>query len=162
MPNRQSDPLQQFALVDELLTRWLRERRALLASYTGIVVTLDGKPLIGANIFFAPMQDEADIGRKSRARTSIAVALVAVGIGMGLGVPLGLAAAARKGSLLDELIGRGNDLVFAFPSLLLAILIISSLVISIPITSLPYSHSSSACKKHDLWVIILHTSRLKT
>ncbi|MEP1469547.1 MAG: Rsd/AlgQ family anti-sigma factor [Halieaceae bacterium] len=43
MPNRQPDPLQQFALVDELLTRWLRERRALLASYTGIVVTLDSQ-----------------------------------------------------------------------------------------------------------------------
>src|SRR6056297_4150638 len=57
------------------------------------------------------------------ARTSIAVALVAVGIGMGLGVPLGLAAAAQKGSLLDEIIGRGNDLVFAFPSLVIAILI---------------------------------------
>ena len=57
------------------------------------------------------------------ARTSIAVALVAVGIGMGLGVPLGLAAAARKGSWLDELIMRGNDLVFAFPSLVIAILI---------------------------------------
>jgi peptide/nickel transport system permease protein len=57
------------------------------------------------------------------ARTSIAVALVAVGIGMGLGVPLGLAAAARKDSLLDDLIMRGNDLVFAFPSLLIAILI---------------------------------------
>lgn len=57
------------------------------------------------------------------ARTSIAVALVAVGIGMGAGVPLGLAAAARKGSWLDELIMRGNDLVFAFPSLVIAILI---------------------------------------
>lgn len=57
------------------------------------------------------------------ARTSIAVALVAVGIGMGLGVPLGLAAAAKKGSLLDEVIMRGNDLVFAFPSLLIAIMI---------------------------------------
>lgn len=57
------------------------------------------------------------------ARTSIAVALVAVGIGMGLGVPLGLWAAARKGSLIDELIMRGNDLVFAFPSLLIAIII---------------------------------------
>ena len=57
------------------------------------------------------------------ARTSIAVALVAVGIGMGLGVPLGLAAAARRDSLLDDLIMRGNDLVFAFPSLLIAILI---------------------------------------
>jgi peptide/nickel transport system permease protein len=57
------------------------------------------------------------------ARTSIAVALVAVGIGMALGVPLGLWAAARRGSLLDEVIMRGNDLIFAFPSLVIAILI---------------------------------------
>ena len=57
------------------------------------------------------------------ARTSIAVAWVAVVIGMGLGVPLGLAAAARRGSLADEVIMRGNDLVFAFPSLLIAIMI---------------------------------------
>ncbi|WP_372885995.1 ABC transporter permease [Shimia sp.] len=57
------------------------------------------------------------------ARTSIAVAVVAVGIGMGLGVPLGLTAAARPGSFLDELIMRGNDLVFAFPALLIAIMI---------------------------------------
>ncbi len=57
------------------------------------------------------------------ARTSIAGALVAVGIGMGLGVPLGRAAAARRGSWLDEVISRGNDLIFAFPSLLIAIMI---------------------------------------
>ena len=57
------------------------------------------------------------------ARTSIAVALVAVGIGMGLGVPLGLTAAAHRGGWLDEIIMRGNDLVFAFPSLIIAILI---------------------------------------
>jgi peptide/nickel transport system permease protein len=57
------------------------------------------------------------------ARTSIAVAVVAVGIGIILGVPLGLAAAARKDSLLDEIIMRTNDLVFAFPALLIAIMI---------------------------------------
>ncbi len=57
------------------------------------------------------------------ARTSIAVALVAVGIGMGLGVPLGLLAAARRGGWIDEVVMRGNDLVFAFPSLVIAILI---------------------------------------
>ena len=57
------------------------------------------------------------------ARTSIAVALVAVGIGMGVGVPLGLFAAARRNSWVDELIMRGNDLVFAFPALLIAIMI---------------------------------------
>ncbi|MCU0855265.1 MAG: ABC transporter permease [Rhodobacteraceae bacterium] len=57
------------------------------------------------------------------ARTSIAVAVVAVGMGMVLGVPLGLLAAATRGSLLDEVVMRGNDLIFAFPSLVIAILI---------------------------------------
>ncbi len=57
------------------------------------------------------------------ARTSIAVAVVAVGIGVALGVPLGLWAAAKRGTLMDEIIMRGNDLVFAFPALLIAILI---------------------------------------
>ena len=57
------------------------------------------------------------------ARTSLAVALLAVGMGMGLGIPLGLAAAASQGSWLDEIIMRGNDLIFAFPSLVIAILI---------------------------------------
>ena len=57
------------------------------------------------------------------ARTSIAVALLAVGIGMAIGVPLGLFSAARRGSFLDEIIMRGNDLIFAFPSLVIAILI---------------------------------------
>jgi peptide/nickel transport system permease protein len=57
------------------------------------------------------------------ARTSLAVAVVAVGIGMVIGVPLGLWAAARRGSWLDEVIMRGNDLIFAFPSLVIAILI---------------------------------------
>lgn len=57
------------------------------------------------------------------ARTSIAVAFVAVGIGIAAGVPLGLWAAAKQGSLVDEVIMRANDLVFAFPALLIAILI---------------------------------------
>jgi peptide/nickel transport system permease protein len=57
------------------------------------------------------------------ARTSIAVAFVAVGIGVGLGVPLGLWAASRQGGWADEIIMRGNDLIFAFPSLVIAILI---------------------------------------
>ncbi|PTE09177.1 ABC transporter permease [Mesorhizobium helmanticense] len=56
------------------------------------------------------------------ARNSIAVALVAVGIGVGIGVPLGAFAAAR-GGLVDEALMRLNDLVFAFPALLSAIMI---------------------------------------
>lgn len=57
------------------------------------------------------------------ARTSIGVAVIAVVIGIGLGVPLGLAAAAMRDGMLDELIMRANDLVFAFPALLIAIMI---------------------------------------
>jgi peptide/nickel transport system permease protein len=57
------------------------------------------------------------------ARTSIAVAIVAVGVGILVGVPLGLLAAANRGRLIDEVVMRGNDLVFAFPSLVIAILI---------------------------------------
>ena len=57
------------------------------------------------------------------ARTSLAVALVAAGLGMGAGVPLGLAAAARAGGLLDDAIMRATDVVFAFPSLVIAVLI---------------------------------------
>lgn len=56
------------------------------------------------------------------ARNSIAVALVAVSIGMGIGVPLGCWAAAR-GGWVDEALMRFNDVVFAFPALLSAIMI---------------------------------------
>ena len=56
------------------------------------------------------------------ARNSIAVALVAVAIGMGIGVPVGCLAAAR-GGVADELVMRFNDLVFAFPALLSAVMI---------------------------------------
>jgi peptide/nickel transport system permease protein len=57
------------------------------------------------------------------AQTSIAVAFVAVGIGVAFGVPLGLMAAANRRTLFDEIIMRGNDLIFAFPALLIAIMI---------------------------------------
>jgi peptide/nickel transport system permease protein len=56
------------------------------------------------------------------ARNSIAVALVAVGIGMGVGLPIGALAAAR-GGLFDDALMRLNDVVFAFPALLSAIMI---------------------------------------
>lgn len=57
------------------------------------------------------------------ARTSIAVAALSLLIGLVFGVPLGLMAAARRGSWLDEAVMRGNDIVFAFPLLVMAILI---------------------------------------
>ena len=56
------------------------------------------------------------------AQNSLIVAFVAVGIGVAIGTPLGLTAAAR-GGWIDELVMRGNDLIFAFPALLLAVMI---------------------------------------
>jgi regulator of sigma D len=42
MPHSKKDPKAQFQAVEELLTRWLRERRELLGKYTEIVVASDG------------------------------------------------------------------------------------------------------------------------
>jgi peptide/nickel transport system permease protein len=60
------------------------------------------------------------------ARTSLAVGLIAVGLGMSVGVALGAWAAAR-GGWVDEALSRASDLVFAFPAVLIAILITSVL-----------------------------------
>lgn len=54
--------------------------------------------------------------------TSFTVALAAVVIGVGLGVPMGLAAAAYGGPV-EWLVLRLSDFVFAFPALVVAILI---------------------------------------
>lgn len=56
------------------------------------------------------------------ARTTITVALFAVGVGILIGAPLGLLASATRGPI-EDLVMRGSDLIFAFPALILAILI---------------------------------------
>ena len=56
------------------------------------------------------------------AQNSIVVGVIAVGIGLGFGVPLGCIASARR-SWVEELIMRGSDFAFAFPALLLAIML---------------------------------------
>ncbi|MFC3705529.1 ABC transporter permease [Devosia honganensis] len=54
--------------------------------------------------------------------TSFFVAVMGVVIGVGAGVPLGLAAASRGGAV-EWLVLRFSDLAFAFPSVVIAILI---------------------------------------
>jgi peptide/nickel transport system permease protein len=56
------------------------------------------------------------------ARISILVGVIAVGIGLVFGVGLGLIAAAAKG-IVEEAIMKLSDFTFAFPALLLAILL---------------------------------------
>ena len=75
--------------------------------------------------------------------TSFVVAALAVAIGAGIGVPLGLAAAAWGGPV-EWLVLRLSDFVFAFPSIVVAILITtlmgpgaSNAVIAIGIFNIP-------------------------
>lgn len=92
------------------------------------------------------------------AATSLGVALIAVGIGVVAGGALGLWAAAR-GGYVDEIIMRGNDIVFAFPSLLLAILICTvfgpgavNAIVAIGIFNIPVFARVVRAEANRLWV----------
>ncbi|MGD7788010.1 ABC transporter permease [Propionibacteriaceae bacterium Y1700] len=60
------------------------------------------------------------------ARTCVLVGLISVGIAAVIGVPLGIVA-GQRGGWLSELIMRGSDILYAFPALLLAILLAAAL-----------------------------------
>ena len=92
------------------------------------------------------------------ARVSLAVALLAVGIGMAAGVPLGLVAAAWRGTLVDEAVMRANDFVFAFPALLVAIMITTlfgpsatNAIVAIGIFNVPVFARLVRGSAHSLW-----------
>jgi peptide/nickel transport system permease protein len=91
------------------------------------------------------------------AENSVGVALLSVLIGLTVGVPCGLWAAARRG-LVDDAVMRGNDIIFAFPSLLLAILITAvfgpgalNAIIAIGIFNIPVFARVSRGGALDLW-----------
>jgi peptide/nickel transport system permease protein len=56
------------------------------------------------------------------ARTTLFVGIVAVAIAALVGIPLG-ALAAQRGGWLDDIVMRLNDVIFAFPAVLLAIML---------------------------------------
>jgi peptide/nickel transport system permease protein len=56
------------------------------------------------------------------ARTTLFVGFIAVGVAAVIGTPLGILAAMTRWRALSELVMRGNDLLLAFPALLLAIM----------------------------------------
>lgn len=94
------------------------------------------------------------------ARTSLAVAALAVAIGAGIGVPLGLAAAARHGGWLDGAVARLNDLIFAFPSLVTAILITATFgpsatnaILAIGIFNIPVFARVARAGALSLWTL---------
>lgn len=56
------------------------------------------------------------------ARTTLFVGFIAVGVAALIGTPLGILAGMTRWRVLGELVMRGNDLLLAFPALLLAIM----------------------------------------
>ncbi|MBZ9602699.1 ABC transporter permease [Phyllobacterium chamaecytisi] len=90
-------------------------------------------------------------------RNSIAVASVSVAIGAGIGVPLGLWGAAT-GGFVDEVLMRFNDLVFAFPALLSAVMITAvfgpgaiNAIIAIGIFNIPVFARVARAAALSLW-----------
>lgn len=59
------------------------------------------------------------------ARNALVIGVVAVVIGLSAGLMLGMLAARFEGTLLDEVLMRGLDFVFAFPAVLTAIMILT-------------------------------------
>lgn len=57
------------------------------------------------------------------ARSCLLVGVVAVGIGAMIGVPLGMISAVKQHSWVGAVIMRATDIVYAFPALLLAIIL---------------------------------------
>ena len=113
------------------------------------------------------------------AHNSIAVGLIAVGIGMGVGVTLGLLASALRG-WVEEVIMRMSDFTFAFPAILLAIMMTAvfgpsmvNAIIAIGIFNIPtfaritraaanaiwgreYILAARACGKHRWSITLQH------
>ena len=93
------------------------------------------------------------------AGNTVGVAFISVIIGLGVGTPLGLVAAARGGAA-DEIVMRGNDVIFAFPSLLLAILITAVLgpgavnaIIAIGVFNIPVFARVARAGALTLWTL---------
>ncbi|PZU57182.1 MAG: peptide ABC transporter permease [Sphingobium sp.] len=91
------------------------------------------------------------------ARTSLAVSVLAVGAAILIGVPIGLAAAARPG-VADELLMRSGDVIFAFPSLMTAILLAavlgpgaSNAIVAIAIFNIPVFARVARGGARGLW-----------
>jgi peptide/nickel transport system permease protein len=93
-----------------------------------------GTDQFGRDIFSIIMQG---------AQNSITVGIVSVSIGMVFGVALGLWASAKRG-WTEELVMRASDFMYAFPAILLAIMLVATLgqgainaIVAIGIFSIP-------------------------
>jgi len=93
------------------------------------------------------------------ASASLLVAIGAVTLGAGIGVPLGLMASARE-NWLSQAIMRANDFIFAFPALVIAILLhdtvgagIQNAILAIGIFNIPVFARVIFNKAQSIWTL---------
>ena len=93
------------------------------------------------------------------ASASLLVAIGAVTLGAGIGVPLGLMASARE-NWLSQAIMRANDFIFAFPALVIAILLhdtvgagIQNAILAIGIFNIPVFARVVFNKAQSIWTL---------
>ena len=93
------------------------------------------------------------------ASASLLVAIGAVTLGVGIGVPLGLMASARE-NWLSQAIMRANDFIFAFPALVIAILLhdtvgagIQNAILAIGIFNIPVFARVIFNKAQSIWTL---------
>jgi peptide/nickel transport system permease protein len=127
---------------------------ALVAIFAPVLTPHDPNAIDLLHPFAAPSSEHLlgtdDTGRDllsrliAGSRTSLVGPLVVVILEVALGVPLALVAAWR-GGLVDGVVSRVLDVIFAFPGILLAILVIAffgaglkSAVIALAIAHMPY------------------------
>ena len=92
------------------------------------------------------------------AHTTLMVACLAVLLGASIGIPLGLIGSAKKGSLIDDSVMRFNEIAFAFPALLTAILITarfgpgaSNAILAIGIFNIPVFARMARASALPIW-----------
>ncbi len=106
------------ALVSFLWTPFDPERISAGEQFLGVG---EGGHLLGTDQFGRDLFSQIMVG----SRTALFVGILAVGIAIVIGIPLGGLAAARRG-LVEDAVMRLSDVIFAFPPVLLAILLVAA------------------------------------
>jgi peptide/nickel transport system permease protein len=109
-------------LVVSALTPWIAPYPATDQHMLDRLKPPGAKFLLGTDQYGRDLLSRTLVG----ARTALSLGLGAVALGLALGVPIGLAA-GYAGGWLEDIVMRVVDAMLAFPSLLLALLVITAL-----------------------------------
>lgn len=163
-----------FVLV-ALITPWIAPYDPFEPNFNKILAPPGGGHLLGTDELGRDIFSRILYG----SRISIMVGVVAIGLAALVGVPLGLIA-GYYGGRLDNIIMRAIDVLMAFPSILLAIVIVSILgpglenaVIAVGVFTVPafarltrgevlaiknqeYIEAAQAMGANDGWIILWH------